>query len=68
MFDKLCGVGCTLPKITTVLLVSSPIEEPELSGLLKIHDIFIGEVAPLIRQRWFSWDKVELSRKMMKSK
>ncbi|KAG1737247.1 hypothetical protein EDB19DRAFT_1829673 [Suillus lakei] len=64
--DKLCGVGCSLPMITTALLASSPIKEPELDGLLKIHKIFIGEVAPLVRQRWFSWDKVKLPRAMMK--
>ncbi|KAG1787988.1 hypothetical protein EV424DRAFT_1356294, partial [Suillus variegatus] len=46
---------------------SSPVEGPELAGLLKIHGIFTEEVAPLVRQRWFSWDKVELPREMMKT-
>ncbi|KAG1836472.1 hypothetical protein DFJ58DRAFT_846948 [Suillus subalutaceus] len=67
MFNKLCSVSCFLPKITTVLLASSLIKEPELASLIKIHNIFIGEVTPQVHQQWFSWDKVELPREMVKS-
>ncbi|KAG1884096.1 hypothetical protein F4604DRAFT_1919925 [Suillus subluteus] len=54
-FLKKPGHFCSFPHIVTAVSSSCPLEtEAELSRL-----------APLVRQRWFCWDKVELPNRML---
>jgi len=67
VFEKIPGLFCSMPAIKTELLASCQIERPEQACIAKMHDLFLHQLAPLVRQRWFSWDEVTLPNEMKRS-
>ncbi|OJA16680.1 hypothetical protein AZE42_13299 [Rhizopogon vesiculosus] len=65
-FIKKQGQFCRSPSMATTIHSSRPFEtEAEVITATIIHDIFLGQLCPLVRQRWFGWDTVELPKKML---
>ncbi|KAG1891134.1 hypothetical protein F4604DRAFT_1913947 [Suillus subluteus] len=67
-FLKKPGHFCTFPTITTMALSSIHLEpEAEVAAVTIMHDILLNRIAPLVRQRWFCWDAVNLPTKMLQT-
>ncbi|KAG1882374.1 hypothetical protein F4604DRAFT_1921539 [Suillus subluteus] len=63
-FFKVPGHFCSKPAMTTTVLSSCPLEnQAEVAMATVIHDILLHRLAPLIRERWFCWDTVDLPEK-----
>ncbi|KAG2743373.1 hypothetical protein P692DRAFT_20821481, partial [Suillus brevipes Sb2] len=67
-FVKVPGQFCSKPSMTAAVLSSCPLKnQDEVVTATIIHDIWLHRLVPLVRERWFCWDTVELPEKQRQS-